>query len=122
MPPPTQLAIATSSVQRLIKEEASYHKELTKQEARLAQLQQQSQTNGGIDADENAGFQLKQEMAAIEETKAIFPSLRVRIASAVVVLEEQLEQAAEGSPASETEVTKAREVLTGAKANLAEGE
>jgi tubulin-specific chaperone A len=55
MPAPSQLAIATSSVQRLVKEEASYHKELSQQEARFAKLQ----TNGA--GDENAEFQLKQE-------------------------------------------------------------
>lgn len=56
MPPPSQLSIATSSVQRLVKEEASYHKELEKQLARLHNLK----TNP--DGDENAEFQLKQEV------------------------------------------------------------
>jgi tubulin-specific chaperone A len=55
MPAPSQLAIATSSVQRLVKEEASYHKELSQQEARLAKLQ------ANKEGDENAEFQLKQE-------------------------------------------------------------
>ena len=55
MPPPSQLAIATSSVLRLVKEEASYHKELQQQEARIEELQK----GGG---DENAEFQLKQEV------------------------------------------------------------
>jgi hypothetical protein len=56
MPPPSQLSIATSSVQRLVKEEASYHKELEKQQARLKNLE----TNP--DGDENAEFQLRQEV------------------------------------------------------------
>jgi len=56
MPPPSQLSIATSSVQRLVKEEASYHKELEKQQARLKNLE----TNP--DEDENAEFQLRQEV------------------------------------------------------------
>ncbi len=59
MPSPSQLAIATSSVQRLIKEEASYYKELTKQEARL---QQTERAQGHGDADENADFTLRQEV------------------------------------------------------------
>jgi len=57
MAPPSQLAIATSSVQRLVKEEASYHKELTQQEARLEKL------IASEDGDENAEFQLKQEVS-----------------------------------------------------------
>jgi hypothetical protein len=56
MPPPSQLSIATSSVQRLVKEEASYHKELEKQQARLKNLEDNP------DGDENAEFQLRQEV------------------------------------------------------------
>jgi tubulin-specific chaperone A len=56
MPPPSKLAIAASSVKRLIKEEASYHKELTQQEARIKKLEAGSE-------DENAEYQLKQEVA-----------------------------------------------------------
>lgn len=55
MPAPTQLTIATSAVNRLVKEEASYHKELEQQQARIVKLQQ----DGG---DENAEYQLKQEV------------------------------------------------------------
>jgi tubulin-specific chaperone A len=56
---PSQLAIATSSVQRLVKEEASYHKELLQQQARL----DKTLASGG--AEENAEFQLKQEVSTI---------------------------------------------------------
>jgi len=56
MAPPSQLAIATSSVHRLVKEEASYHKELTQQKERLEKL------IASEDGDENAEFQLKQEV------------------------------------------------------------
>jgi tubulin-specific chaperone A len=55
MPSPSQLAIATSSVQRLVKEEASYHMELSQQQARLDKLSANNRE------DENAEFQLKQE-------------------------------------------------------------
>lgn len=55
MAPPSKLAIATGSLKRLIKEEASYHKELSQQEARIKQLEAGSE-------DENAEFQLKQEV------------------------------------------------------------
>lgn len=99
MAPPSQLAIATSAVNRLVKEEASYHKELEQQQARIAKLEQ----GGG---DENAEWTLKQEVSnlvldarcltdhlqkrAIEETKAMFPQLRTRIQDALAKLEQQL--------------------------------
>jgi len=54
MAPPSQLSIATSSLQRLVKEEASYFKELQQQEARLEKTQ--------ASEDENVQFQVKQEV------------------------------------------------------------
>jgi len=51
---PSKLAIATSSVNRLVKEEASYHKEVEQQEARIVKLEQ---ANG----DE---YELKQEVCS----------------------------------------------------------
>jgi hypothetical protein len=56
MAPPSQLAIATSSVQRLVKEEASYRKELTGQEKRLEKLL------ASTEEDENREYSLKQEV------------------------------------------------------------
>jgi tubulin-specific chaperone A len=58
MAPPSQLSIATSSVQRLVKEEASYYKELQQQEARL------EKALAAKDEDENAEYQLKQEASS----------------------------------------------------------
>ncbi|KAG9242878.1 tubulin binding cofactor A [Calycina marina] len=108
MAPPSQLAILTSSVERLIKEEASYHKELAQQEQRLERMIASDST------EENAEFQVKQERAAIEETKAVFPPLCERIEMATDKLADKLE-AEEGS-APEAEVTKAKEFITKAKA------
>lgn len=59
MPPPSQLAIATSSLNRLVKEEASYHKELSQQESRIAKLE--SNPDG---ENENAEYELRQEVIA----------------------------------------------------------
>ena len=56
MPPPSQLTIATSVVTRLVKEESSYHKELEQQQLRIVKLEQ------GSNEDENAEYQLKQEV------------------------------------------------------------
>jgi len=55
MPAPTKLAIATSSVKRLVKEEASYHKELAQQQGRIEKLEQSAN-------DEEIEYQLKQEV------------------------------------------------------------
>lgn len=69
MPPPTPLAIATSSLLRLLKEESSYHAELATQESRAQKLQaslEHPDRNGagedGEDADGNAEWRLKQEV------------------------------------------------------------
>jgi len=62
MAPPSQITIATSSVQRLVKEEASYHKELVAQQSRLDKLLKDE-----TDEDGNKEFQVKQEVC--------FPSL-----------------------------------------------
>lgn len=58
MPAPSQLAIATSVLNRLIKEEKSYHKELEQQNVKIAKLE------AGEDADnENAEFILRQQVS-----------------------------------------------------------
>ncbi len=55
MPPPSQLAIATSALLRLVKEEASYHKELEQQQSRVAKAEQET--------GEDAKYALKQEVS-----------------------------------------------------------
>ncbi len=75
MPPPTPLAIATSSLLRLLKEESSYHAELATQESRAQKLQTalehpdrkeagKGEGEDGEDgeADENAEWRLRQEV------------------------------------------------------------
>jgi tubulin-specific chaperone A len=57
MPAPSPLSIATSSVSRLIREEASYHAELAKQEERLRKALEDPDTDG-----DNVEFTLKQEV------------------------------------------------------------
>lgn len=58
MPAPSPLSIATSSLNRLVKEESSYHKELEQQQARIAKLE-----GGEGQDDENAEYTLKQEVS-----------------------------------------------------------
>ena len=61
MAPPSKLRVSTSALQRLVKEEASYHKELEQQQARITKLQANPQ-------DENAEYTLKQEVCLIPHT------------------------------------------------------
>lgn len=59
MAPRSQLEIVTSSVLRLVKEEASYHRELQEQTERIKKLENQQ---GGD--DENKEYMLRQEVSA----------------------------------------------------------
>ncbi|EGU76014.1 hypothetical protein FOXB_13486 [Fusarium oxysporum f. sp. conglutinans Fo5176] len=111
MPPPSQLAIATSSVNRLLKEEASYHKEVEEEEAKVKALKEK--IDSGANDDENASFMLKQQ------TKAVFEPLRQKIAVAVEKLEEQL-TVSEELNAPEDQVVQAKEALVKAKATQAD--
>lgn len=61
MAPPSKLAIATGVVLRLVKEEASYHKEIEQQEARVKKAEE----NKG---DDNGEYTLKQEVDSISLT------------------------------------------------------
>ena len=65
MPPPSSLAIATSSLLRLVKEESSYHSELETQGSRLrSALEKQQQNKGDEDDDEENGeFMIKQQVS-----------------------------------------------------------
>ncbi|OJD37069.1 tubulin-specific chaperone rbl2 [Diplodia corticola] len=105
MAPPSKLAVATSSVVRLVKEEASYHKELEQQQARIKKLED---TPG----DENAEYTLKQERQALEETKNVLPAISQKIKDALDRLNDELE--ANDGAASTEEVTKAKEAAASA--------
>lgn len=61
MPPPSPLAIATASVRRLLKEEASYHKELADQQAKIKQLEDKAR-DAPAGGDENDEYMLKQQV------------------------------------------------------------
>ncbi|EXJ88689.1 tubulin binding cofactor A [Capronia coronata CBS 617.96] len=107
---PSQLQIATSSLQRFLKEEASYHKEQEQQEARIAKLEKEGSGGDDEGEDGNQEFRLKQEKRALEETKAIIPTLRERITSTREKLESYLDTAT-----NDEERNKAVEVLKAAK-------
>jgi tubulin-specific chaperone A len=55
MAPPSKIAIATGSVLRLVKEEASYHKEIAQQEECITKLEASA-------GDENKEYTLRQEV------------------------------------------------------------
>ncbi|GAB7360870.1 hypothetical protein MBLNU230_g0856t1 [Neophaeotheca triangularis] len=112
MPPPSQLAIATSSLNRLVKEEASYHKELEQQQSRIAKLESNPDSE-----NENAEYELRQEKKAAEETKAVFPQMKTKITEAKEKLDEQLASGEEHSP---EEITKAKEAAAAAMTAMRE--
>ena len=57
---PSQLQIATSALQRLVKEEASYYREIEQQQARIAKLEAKNGTQAGGDGNEE--YELRQEV------------------------------------------------------------
>ncbi|KAL7275015.1 tubulin folding cofactor A [Rhizina undulata] len=99
MPPPSALSIKTSSVVRLIKEEASYHKETVQQKARVEALEKDEA------ADE---YELKQQRKVLEETVVMAPAVRKRLAAAI----ESLELALEEAPATESADNKRKAIET----------
>ncbi|KAF1963855.1 putative tubulin-specific chaperone Rbl2 [Byssothecium circinans] len=114
MAPPSKLGVSTSALQRLVKEEASYHKELEQREGRIKKLEANPE-------DDNAEYMLKQERRGLEETKNVLPAVREKITQALQQLEEQLESnKASGGEASTEDVTKAKEAVAAAKTALRE--
>ncbi|KAF2124178.1 tubulin binding cofactor A [Dothidotthia symphoricarpi CBS 119687] len=111
MAPPSKLAISTSVVTRLVKEEASYHKEAVQQASRIAKLESSP-------GDENAEYTLRQERQALQETKNVLPSMKAKIGQAVERLEEELEVS--GADAPDAEVTKAKEAIAKGKEAMQE--
>ncbi|KAJ4400602.1 tubulin folding cofactor A [Didymella pomorum] len=113
MAPPSKLAIATGSVTRLVKEEASYHKELEQQEERIKKLE-------ASEGDHNKEYTLRQEKQALQETQNVFPALRTRIEQAAEKLESELENSKDtGGDADE--IKKAEDALAAGRKVVAEG-
>ncbi|UNI14864.1 tubulin folding cofactor A [Purpureocillium takamizusanense] len=115
MPAPSPLAIATSSVERLLKEEKSYHQELAQQEAQVKALEDKIKARGAASEDGNDEFMLKQQQTAVEQTRAVFAPLRERIATAVTKLEEQI-ATSEESNTNAADLETAKAVLARARA------
>ncbi|OJJ85002.1 putative tubulin-specific chaperone Rbl2 [Aspergillus glaucus CBS 516.65] len=115
MAPRSQLEIFTSSVQRLVKEEASYHSEIKQQTERIKKLEAQDE------GDENREYLLNQERRALEESKNVLPSLKTKIEDTVAMLESLLiEEGKRGSESNVEHITAAKEAV--AKAKIAERE
>ncbi|KAJ4383682.1 tubulin folding cofactor A [Didymella sp. IMI 355093] len=113
MAPPSRLAVATGSVTRLVKEEASYHKELVQQEERIKKLE-------ASEGDSNKEYTMRQEKQALQETQNVFPALRIKIEQAVEKLEGELENSKDtGGDAGE--IKKAEDALAAGRKVVAEG-
>ncbi|KAL2832892.1 tubulin binding cofactor A [Aspergillus cavernicola] len=116
MAPRSQLEISTGAVQRLIKEEASYHRELQQQKGRIQKLEAQNPSE-----DENRDYMLRQERLALEETERVFPSLKVKIDEAIAKLGSLLvEEGKKGAESNVEHITAAKEAI--AQARTAERE
>ncbi|KAJ5400332.1 hypothetical protein PENPOL_c001G06369 [Penicillium polonicum] len=111
MAPRSQLEITTSSVTRLVKEEASYHKELQQQTDRIKKLE--ADTAGD---DENREYTLKQEHMSLEETKKVLPTLKEKIVQTVANLEALIiEEGKKGMESNVEHITAAKEAIAQAK-------
>ncbi|KAL5117004.1 tubulin folding cofactor A [Pleosporales sp. CAS-2024a] len=121
MAPPSRLAIATGSVLRLVKEEASYHNEAAHQEQRIKKLEES-------EGDSNKEYTLKQEAghlyhASLAETRNVLPSMQAKISAALAKLEEALKHIDEdqeaheegGADASAEDVAKAKDAIAKGK-------
>ncbi|KAG0644864.1 tubulin binding cofactor A [Tuber brumale] len=114
MPPPTSLSIKTSSVIRLMKEEASYLEETMQQKAAVEKLEQDG-------ADE---YELRQpvrnfsksslfDRQVLEQTIVMAPAVRKQLYAALSALSEALEAAPDSE--SEENKKKARKALADGK-------
>ncbi|KAJ5920968.1 hypothetical protein N7466_009294 [Penicillium verhagenii] len=116
MAPRSQLEIVTSSVTRLVKEEASYHRELEQQIERIKKLE-----SSPDDGDENKEFLVRQEKSALEETRNVLPTLKQKIVQAVKELEALIiEEGHKGAESNVAHITNAKDAI--AKAKTAERE
>ncbi|RAK95186.1 putative tubulin-specific chaperone Rbl2 [Aspergillus ibericus CBS 121593] len=116
MAPRSQLEIVTASVLRLVKEEASYHRELQQQKERIKKLESQES-----EEDENREYTLNQEHRALEETKNVLPSLKQKIEDAIAKLNSLLvEEGKKGSESNVEHINAAKDAI--AKARTAERE
>ncbi|KKK12166.1 hypothetical protein P175DRAFT_0442148 [Aspergillus ochraceoroseus IBT 24754] len=116
MAPRSQLEIHTASVLRLVKEEASYRSELDQQQKRIQKLEAQDPSE-----DVNREYTLKQECLALEETKRVLPTLKVKIEEAIAKLNSLLvEEGKKGAESNVEQINAAKDAI--AKARTAERE
>ncbi|KAA8652339.1 hypothetical protein EYZ11_008169 [Aspergillus tanneri] len=116
MAPLSHLEIATQSVLRLVKEEASYHRELKEQTERVQRLEAQQNTD-----DENSEYTLKQERLALDETKRVLPTLKQKIEDAIAKLQSLLtEEGQKGTESNVEHINAAKDAIS--KARTAERE
>ncbi|KAJ5232804.1 hypothetical protein N7468_005760 [Penicillium chermesinum] len=111
MAPRSQLEITTSSVIRLVKEEASYYRELKQQEERIKKIE-----SGQGEDEENKEFLVKQEHLAMEETKKVLPTLKKKLAETVAELDSLIaEEGKKGAESNVAHITAAKEAIAQAK-------
>lgn len=112
MPRPSQLAIATGMVTRLVKESKMREEELKTQESHVEKLQDDFDKDGNS-KDENAEYMLNQEKHALQEAKNVLPVLKTKIEEAADKLKAEI-TTAEGT-GSEEELKKAKDAMADAE-------
>ncbi|OAX82449.1 hypothetical protein ACJ72_03199 [Emergomyces africanus] len=118
MAPPSPLSIATSAVQRLVKEEASYHRELKQQEERIKRLEAEQP---GEDEDGNRDYMIKQEHKALEETRRVLPNMKQKILDSIAKVDHLLvEEGQKGMGSNVDEINAAKEAISQAKTAVRE--
>ncbi|KAL4807385.1 tubulin binding cofactor A [Aspergillus unguis] len=111
MAPRSQLEITTSALQRLVKEEASYRRELDQQKERIQKLEAQDPSE-----DENRDYMLKQERLAVDETERVFPSLKQKIEETIAKLDSLLtEEGKKGAESNVEHINAAKEAIASAR-------
>jgi tubulin-specific chaperone A len=85
MPAPSPLSIATSSLQRLVKEETSYHKELQQQKDAIAKLEKLEGQGEAEGEEGNREFQLKQEVSDLDRLLLCYSTGRMSPSRSTVV-------------------------------------
>ncbi|PGH06686.1 hypothetical protein AJ79_06470 [Helicocarpus griseus UAMH5409] len=118
MAPQTPLAIATSALQRLVKEEASYHRELEQQQERIKRLEAEQPTD---DDDGNKEYILRQERQALEETRKVLPNMKQKISEAIAKLDHLLvEEGQKGMGSNVSEINAGKDAISHAKTAVRE--
>ncbi|KAK2750736.1 hypothetical protein FQN57_002809 [Myotisia sp. PD_48] len=114
MAPPSPLAIATSAVKRLVKEEAFHHKEIQNQKKRIEALEKEAAAGGPEEEgmEGNREYTLNQERQVLQETEKVLPGVKAKISEALETLKHLItEEGEKGLESNVSQITAAKEAV-----------